>query len=469
MLFFSLKNTETQGFTLLAAGTARPARDINKDGFAEIARSRQWLLHPRFFWGIGQKTSGNLGISMSQNLLRGGDYEAVKNGAASAQHPFFQKDNAQRMTASGQLASRISANASWTLRGAGSVFKRDGSYAGLLFEGQQFNSYFETNLVLKKKADDWVFGANLASEQFRLNSASPAVDFGNFGTHTLGFFLQNDHRFSKKWAFQTGFRVDKNSRYGAFALPRASLLFKPTSAFSARFGYGRGYKTPELFSVVEPADFQRLQPLAATVRTDMANSLNADLSIQKLLFEAVSMQVNQAFYFVGLAHPFEVVTDSAGRISLQNIAGTGRVLGTDTYIQLKYKELELYLGYNHTLSERRFSDGSQQNEPFNPGDKVAFTAAWAIPERWRFGIETAFTGNQFVNEGRRVPSYWFWAAMVARQFHWGSLVLNCENLGDARQSRQEALVTGNFQQPVFSPIWGAVEGRVLNFSVKVDW
>lgn len=314
-----------------------------------------------------------------------------------------------------------------------------------------------------------MLGANLTSEQFRLENASPTLAFGDFGAKALGVFLQNDHHFSEKWALQTGFRLDKNTRYGTFALPRASLLFKPQAALSARIGYGRGYKTPDLFAVVEPTEFPKLQPLAATVRPDVANSLNADLNYQKLLFEVLSMQVNQAFYFVHLARPFEVLASPDGRTSLQNIAGTGRVLGTDTYIQLKYRLLELYLGYNHTLSERRFADGSKQYEPFNPQDKIACTAAWSVPEKWRFGVETAFLGNQFAGGNRRVPSYWFWAAMVARQFHWGSLVLNCENLGDARQSRQEALVTGGFQHPVFLPIWGAVEGRVANLSVKVDW
>lgn len=34
--YWSQKTTETQGITLLAAGTSKPARDINSDGFAEV-------------------------------------------------------------------------------------------------------------------------------------------------------------------------------------------------------------------------------------------------------------------------------------------------------------------------------------------------------------------------------------------------------------------------------------------------
>lgn len=466
--FFSRKTTNSQGFTILTAGTLKAARDINSDGFAEVARSRQWLVHPRYFWGLGKKTSGDLGFTFSQNHLRGGDWAAIKSGEASAEHPFLQKEQTQRLSANGQIATRLSKNAVWTFRGAGSVFQRSGNYAALHFKGRQINTYLESNVVLKTRACDWVFGANLTSEHFQLREAFPALAFGNFGAQTLGVFVQNDYRFASKWTLQTGFRVDHNSRYGSFALPRASLLYKVSRDFSARLGYGRGYKTPDLFLVVEPSSFPQLQPLSRAVRADVAHSLNADLNYQKLLFDAVSMQINQAFYVVALAHPFEVVSDGTGNISLQNAAATGRVYGTDTYIQFKYSELELYFGYNHTLSERHLASGRRVYEPFNPQNKIAATLAWSVPEKWRFGVETAYTGNQYVGDNRQVPSYWFWAAMIARQFHWGILALNCENIGDARQSRKESLVTGGFLNPSFTPIWGPVEGRVVNLSLKIN-
>lgn len=139
------------------------------------------------------------------------------------------------------------------------------------------------------------------------------------------------------------------------------------------------------------------------------------------------------------------------------------------YIQLHYKALEVYFGYNHTLSKRLRTEGGIVQEPFNPQDKIAATLSWAIPDKWRFGVETAFSGGQYANDNRRVSSFWFWAAMIARQFRWGTLVLNCENIGDARQARYEPLVTGGFQNPVFVPLWAPVEGRALNISVKVDW
>ena len=467
--FFSRKIGKNQGFTLLAAATNKPARDLNSDGFAEIAQSRQVLFHPMYFFGMGKKMGGNLGFSFSGNQIWGGDFSAVRQNEATADHPFFQKENAQRLTANGQIQTAISKNATWTLRGAGSVFNRGGNYAGLDFEGRQTNSYLETNVFLKKKRDDFVFGASMTGEHFDLISAMPAVAFGDYGLWTGGFFAQIDHRFSKKMIIQGGFRADENSRFGLFLLPRISILIKPAPTFSTRLGYGRGYKTPDLFAAAEPTEFLRLQPLQNSVKPDVANSLNADLNFRKLFFEKLSVEINQAFYYVGLARPFAVRRDSSGLIFLENDAATGNVLGTDTYLQLHFEEWEFYLGYNRTLSERRSPDGTRLKEAFNPQEKIAATFAWSIPDKWRFGIETAMTGKQFLDNQRKTPAFWFWAAMVARRFAWGTLVLNCENLGDARQANFEKLVTGSIENPVFSPIWAPIEGRVFNFSIKLDW
>jgi len=315
------------------AGTLKPARDINADGFAEIARSHQLLVHPRWFFGLGQKTNADFGVTLSQNQVRAGDFSAIKEGEASAGHPFFQKENVRRLTLNGQISTAVfSKKATWTLRGAGSAFQRGGDYAGLNFSGRQMNTYLETNLLWKTSQNDWVVGTNLTGENFQLLHNTPAVSFNSFSYLTEGLFAQFDHRFSDKVALQTGLRADHHGQFGWFVLPRVSCLFKPVPAFSARLGYGRGYKTPDLFGALEPTDFGRLQPLAAIVRPDLANSLNADLNFQKLLFDAVTLQVNQAFYFVSLAQPFEWVGDSLGRIALQNFLGKGRVLGTDTCI-----------------------------------------------------------------------------------------------------------------------------------------
>lgn len=467
--FFSRKIADTQGFTFLATGARKVARDINSDGFAEVPKTDQILVHPRWFWGLGKDTHADVGVSYGQTNLSGGDIAAIKADQADNLHPYWQSETARRTSVNGELSGSLAPALRWTVRGAGSWFDRGGAFAGLKFKGRQINSYGETNVFWSGKKDKIVGGVNVSSEAFKILENTPAVPFAAIHGTTVGLFLQHDRAYSPHFSGQLGLRADHHSRYGWFVLPRISLLYKPQTAFSARLGYGIGYKPPELFTAAEVADFAHLQPLGAAVRADVAHSLNADINWRRLLWEAVSVEVNQAFYAVYLARPFEVRTDTSGRVFLENSAATGRVFGTDTYLQMHYQRWELYLGYNHTVSERVFQAGATVREPFNPQDKIAATLAWSIPEKWRFGAEAAFTGNQYVNADRKVRSFWFIAAMAAREFSWGTVVLNCENVGDVRQSQFESLVTGTRQNPVFSPLWGPVEGRVINLSVKIDW
>ena len=47
-----------------------------------------------------------------------------------------------------------------------------------------------------------------------------------------------------------------------------------------------------------------------------------------------------------------------------------------------------------------------------------------------------------------------------------SLVLNCENLFDKRQSKYESLYTGSITNPVFKPLWAPIDGRVINIALR---
>jgi outer membrane receptor for ferrienterochelin and colicins len=58
--------------------------------------------------------------------------------------------------------------------------------------------------------------------------------------------------------------------------------------------------------------------------------------------------------------------------------------------------------------------------------------------------------------------------MLERKFKFGSIVLNCENLLDIRQSKFAPIVTGPGVSPVFKSVWAPIEGRVINLSLKIS-
>ena len=145
---------------------------------------------------------------------------------------------------------------------------------------------------------------------------------------------------------------------------------------------------------------------------------------------------------------------------------------------MTYHRWELYLGYNHTEAYQKYS--SLDNPmPFNPKDKISWTLAYAVEGKWRTGVEASYMANQYVYgsqyyynsqtifPSQRVPNFWFWAAMIERKVGFGSIILNVENLFDSRQAKYGNLVNGPVTAPSFVPVWGPLDGRVFNLSVKI--
>jgi outer membrane receptor for ferrienterochelin and colicins len=196
---------------------------------------------------------------------------------------------------------------------------------------------------------------------------------------------------------------------------------------------------------------------------ETSTGFNFDGNWHALLFDKVSMTINQAFYYVKIDKP---IVQYAGE--LINNTGSVQTLGTDTYIRFAYNAIELYLGYNHTIAQNFDANNTTTYIKYSPQDKFAMTLAYDIEGKWRFGMENAWVGNQYKSDGTKAKNYWFFAGMVERKFKHFSLVLNGENLADFRQSRSETLYDGTKTNPAFRALWAPIDGRVVNMSLKIN-
>ncbi len=102
-----------------------------------------------------------------------------------------------------------------------------------------------------------------------------------------------------------------------------------------------------------------------------------------------------------------------------------------------------------------------------PKHRFAMTTIKELEDGWKIGVEASFTGQQYRMDHTQTPSYLFMAAMFSKEIGKHiTLVLNCENLLDYRQSRKESLYTGSISNPTFNPLWAPIDGRVVNLSLK---
>ncbi len=478
--FFSGKLGKKTGYTLFAGANVKSPIDVNKDGFTEIPEHQDYIVHPRLFFELSDRSKFNIGLTSTIDNRRTGDMTAVKHEATNL-HPYLRTEKTLRNVLDAQYTHAWSNDHVLFFKTAVSAYNRTLAVPvrfvpDFRFEGKQYSSYTELSDRSQRGKHTLVIGANLITESLR-KSASDSVNFGNYDYLTAGLFAQDDWQVTETLSIETGLRVDHHNVNGYFVLPRIALFFKPSDKLSLRLASGAGYKTPNLLSMTDPNP--TLINNGALVRSERSVGVNADINYVTIVAEDLEISLNQAFYYARITNPLRVITDTLSRMSyLENQDFTNLTFGTDSYVQGTYKNWELYLGYNHTEA---FQSGRVLSNPmpFNPKDKFSTTLAYAVEGKWRTGIEGSYIANQYIYNSlyyynsntlypsTRVPNFWFWAAMVERKFGFGSVIVNCENIFDARQAKFQPLYDGKVTSPTFRPVWGPLDGRVINLSVKV--
>ncbi|AKD57594.1 TonB-dependent receptor [Spirosoma radiotolerans] len=465
------------GLTLFSGYTDQAAVDVTNDGYTDSPQIKQFNFHPKFFYNPSDQTRVNIGYSFTNEHREGGYLAALEGTLPNA---YRNITDLQRHTVDFDATHSTSPRNALTLKGAVSTFHRQNTDYQKLSDGRQSSIYLEGNDLVRFGQHQLIVGGNLTVEAFRKKPDSTRLV--DYTYQTIGGFVQDDWQLGDKIALQAGLRFDHHNTFGNFLLPRLSVKLKPADPWTVRVSVGTGYKTPNLFVNQTPGAlnvsliFPRLLPIdVATVKAEKSVGANMDIAYSKTFESGVSLQVDQAFYYTYVNSPvvsaFASTSSNLGAYTqLINAPYNLFSVGTDTYVRLEYKDYELYLGYNHTLARRDGQSSSGPTDtsylPLAPQDKFSTTLAWEN-EHFRFGIETAYVGSQYLYNNQKVANYWFFAGAAEYHYneHW-RLVLNAENLFNIKQANFETVVSGPITQPTFRPIWAPLEGRIVNLALK---
>lgn len=461
-IFFS-QRWKKAGLSFFGGVTIQDAVDVNKDGFSDVPKLSQYILHPRFFYYFNTSSTLELGYSGTFEKREGGDLR-VLDGKSDSVHQYYDRNHNNRHSVDAQYTLRNLGGGRLLVKAALSRYAQTEDEISFITAGRQWNNYQEISFNKKIKQNDFVAGINHVGENYQ-KDANDSTAIANYDYQTYGVFLQDGIHFSNRVMAEAGIRFDYHNQYHSFFLPRVALVYKPVSGLSFRLAVGTGYKVPEIFTTeTQRLGYQKLLPLDQHLKPEKSYGINFDANWETD-FGEVKMTINQALYYTNIKDPIVPVALVNGFYQLQNSPDKATSIGTDTYIQGVWNDWELYAGYNHTISQ--YSDAAKSKVPFAPQDKLSFTLAYSIGYNWRMGLESSWISNQYLPDQTKAPAYWFWAAMVQRNFgkHF-SVVLNCENIFDARQGKHESLYDGPVSDPQFKPLWGPIDGRVINLSVK---
>ena len=457
------------GYNFFGGITHQRSVDVDKDGFSDVPQLDAVVLHPRLFFYPDSRTIIAVGYTGTFETRNGGDMQAIR-GKGDAVHQYFEKNRLHRHTADFIASWYIGQGWKEEVKASVSLFTRSIYTSTSHIRGNQLNYYTEASLLHTKENYNWVAGLNITGDRFKKLPSDPIL-LHDFDNRTAGLFAQFTATLHEKTTLEAGLRGDHHNQYGNFLLPRVALLHRFNEHWATRWGMGLGYKTPNPLTV-QNVDYaiENIFPLMDGIKAERSTGYNAEVNYKKEFNEHASLFINHAFFLTRIGDPVVAFVLPDRKVVFDNANNTSIVTkGFDTYVQANLNRWELYAGYTFTVAERKYR---RQNQflALTPKNRLAFVIVYEVEEKWRAGLEGSYTGPQFRDGDSKTPGYMFLAASVERKLgHQFSIVANCENLLDYRQSKHETLYTGSIANPLFKPLWAPIDGRVANLSVRWNW
>lgn len=465
--FFSARNKK-MGYTFYAGGTLQKQVDVDKDGYSDLPNVKNIFIHPRWFLYGKNNSSLAIGYTFNREIRDGGDMN-VLNGNADANHQFYIKNRSNRNSFDVVWEKKNKDNSFFTAKAATNFFSRNINTNLFSMKAHQTLWYSEFTYAKKSKKHNYVVGLNFNGDVFKNQTPSSSY-LPNESTNTIGLFAQDDWKIADKLTLQSGLRYDYHSVYNGFLLPRLSLMYKANNHLTMRVGGGLGYKTPALInSELDERQYPSILGYVSNIQPEKSSGLNFDINY-KTKADEWELTFNQTFFYTNISSPIYLsyTLTTPSYYQYYNYSKPLQSLGFETFVAAKQDELELYLGYVYTDAKRKYNDANP-NLPLVAKNKIATIIAYEFSEHFRAGIEAAYNGKQYLDDGTVKQDYVFAAAMVRYSFSNISIVLNGENLFDFRQNKNEQVVLPPINNPYFKEIWAPIDGRVINLSVMFKW
>jgi len=452
------------GFSLYTVGNIQQVYDVNDDNFSELPQVRNISVNPTFFYDFDESSSLRIGINSSFENRLGGDVTAIEN-SPSAEHPFTEENKSTRLASQISYQKAFSEDANLTIRNSVNFFDRSIEIPDYAFDGQQIASFSEVSYSTSNEKADWVFGANMWTEEFTETpfNQNPVRDYSN---NTFGVFGQNVWSFTEKAALESGLRVDYNTDYDWFVLPRINLLLDLNEHWTTRIGGGMGYKLPTIFSEeAENRTFQSILPIGIdNTKAETSLGINWDVNYKTILFDEVSFSINNLLFYTQLFDPLILMQDANNQFLFVNADGKTESKGLETNIKFGYDDFKLYLQYAFIDAQLNY-DGINRQKPITPKHNAGGILMYESG-KWRLGYEVYFTSGQTLFDLSSVEDYWTMGLLVSRQIEKLNVFVNFENFTDTRLSKFQDTVLPPYTNPSFPEIWAPTDGFIFTAGLK---
>ena len=464
---FNSRKFERVGYTFLSSVNYQKEYDVDDDDFTELPRTKSFNINPRLFFYPDEKTRLMIGNSTTHQQREGGDLFVIR-GEADDLHQYFENNNSFRNITTVQFNRDFEGGRRITAKQSIAFFRREIEIPDYDFNGRQFNSYTDISYFYPVKNHALVFGFNASYDQFKEHpNSTPLINLRNETRTSFGGYFQDSFDLTEKLSVEAGFRLDAVKDYGAFALPRVSLLYRFTDKLSSRFTFGLGYKTPSIFTEeAETLLFENVLPIGNSLKAEKSLGGTFDVNYRNAIGERFSYSINQMFFYTEIKNPLVLLPVSSGLYGFINSDERVKSSGFETNVRASYDIVKLFAGYTFTNAKAGYLTGNQIL-PLTPKSKINSALLLEKESNFKAGIEAYYTSSQFLSNRFRTKPYWVLGIFGEKTFGKYSLFINAENITDTRQNRFGRVVFPPLSNPTFAEIYTHTEGRIFNGGIKI--
>lgn len=435
-------------------------KDLDGDGWADMAHYDRWTMRPRLFWDRGDGANALVTVGVMDERRRGG----TMPGATVPDGTSFPLNQDSRRI-DGGIVTELPIESVGTLqfRASGTSQKHNHLYGPSREDDRHDTLFAELSLGGRAGETVWLAGAAIQSDRYR-NKAFQAFDY----RYTVpALFVQAEQEIGDLLVLAGSARLDDHSDFGTRLSPRLSLLFRP-DRWTVRASVGRGFYAPTPFvDAIDEAGLSRLEPLGA-LKAEVADTASLDIGYAKGPFEA-----NVTLFGSNIDNGLQLVDVASDRVRLVNALGVTRTRGAEMTARYRWNDITVRGSYVYVDAREPDPSGiGHRRVPQTPKHTAGLVAMWEQHGRGRIGLEAYYTGRQQLDDNpyrNRSKRYVEIGALAEITLGKVSLFVNAENILNVRQTRYDPILL-----PARAPdgrwtteAWAPTDGFVANAGVRL--
>lgn len=465
------------GYTLLATGSRQSRRDVDDDGWTDVAGYRRGVVRPRLFWTGADGSDVFSTVGFTAEDRSGG---TTPRGRVPAGTSFVESRGTSRGDAgvvahvvldNGRaLALRGSATSEWRRLAFGTSRERDRRTT--LFSEAALTVPFGRPTATGS-SQEAVVGVALQRDEY----APTEMPLLGYAFVAPALFGQHTWTPNEWFGITSSLRIDRHSEYGTTVSPRVSAVVRPRTGWTARISGGAGSYAPTPFvEELEEVGLTHLRPIRG-LRAESARNVSADVGTLMR-----SVELNAAVYASVIRHPVGLrsveASASGDSVELVNATLPTRTNGAQLFARYRSGAYGLTASYDYQRATEEDIEsrapGLRREIPLTPRHGAGLMGSWETADDAGVSIEAFYTGRQSLSNNpyrRESESFVMLGALV--RFRVGKTILfaNAENLGNVRQTRYDPLLlpAPGLAGRWTTDAWAPLDGRVVNAGARIGF